>query len=414
MKRSNYGVLFAVLLLALINLSPSNSMKNIAQEEDRDDQMIVPSREQAKDEGKIKVAVQMKHSEFVALQQMNQLFMQNHDFEVELINSELDPTYRKLQSQLELSEAPDVLLINNEWVRHFASQGFLLPTDRYYSGSLNGELLTSALAQNEWNGYMWGVPLDVDPYVLVYNSNALKKLGLTLPPTTQQGWNELIYNFLNQNQIPYLLSYDYNDPYASLTLLWQLTAEPTDGNKLFELTEAVKATFQQLESMRPILLDSEEQSSEKLWKLCYDEKLLFYLTRASEANGRNDKVISIYYPQQSDKPRSLWQHGRSYVVPTQSANAKKAGEWIAAMTSLQDQSRWFQASSHLPVNKSQYSKQLPSWVPSSIGSMKANLLPVYAELPNQMVQYGELTRDFMKSKMNVREYTKRMLKIIKF
>lgn len=397
-------------------MSPSQSLKNIGQEEERDDQIIVPSREQTKDEGTIKVAVQMKHSEFVAMQQMNELFMQSHNFEVELINNEIEPTYNKLQSQLELSEAPDVLLINNEWIRHFASQGFLLPTDRFYSGSLNGELLTSALAQNEWNGYMWGVPLDVDPYVLVYNSTALKKLGFTSPPTTQQDWNKLMYEFGRQEHIPYLLSYDYDDGYAALTLLWQLSPSRSDSNTNtpFELTEAVKGTFQQLESLRPVLLDSKRHSPDKVWKLCYDEKLLFYLTKASEAHGRNDKVISIFYPQQSDKRRSFWQHGRSYVVPTQSVNAKKAGEWIAAMTSLQDQARWFQATSHLPVNESYYIKQLPSWVPSTAGNMKENLLPVYAELPHHMLQYGKLTGDFMRSKINVKEYTKLLSKIIKF
>jgi maltose-binding protein MalE len=386
-------------------------MKNIAQEEDRDDQMIIPSREQAKDEGKIKVAVQMKQSEFVALQQMNELFMQSHDVEVELINSDMDPTYTKLQSQLELSEAPDVLLINNEWVRHFASQGFLLPTDRYYSSSLNRELLTSALAQNEWNGYTWGVPLDVDPYVLVYNSNALKKLGFTSPPSTERDWDKLIHVFQNQDYIPYLLSYDYGDAYAALTLLWQLSPERSEGNIPFELTEGVKGIFQQLESLRPVVLDTKEQSPDKIWKLCYDEKLLFYLTKASEVSGRNDKVISIFYPQQSDKPRSLWQHGRSYVVPTQSANAKKAGEWITTMTSLQDQSRWFHATSHLPVNKSQYMNKLQPWIPNNIITTKANMLPIYAELPQHMLQYGTLTSEFMRSQMNAKRYISLVSKI---
>lgn len=383
----------------------------MGQEEERDDQMIVPSREQAKDEGRIKVAVQMKHSEFIALQQINQLFMKSHNIEVEIINNEIDPTYAMLQTQLELSEAPDVLLINNEWIRYFAAQGFILPTDQYYSGSLNGDLLTNALAQNEWNGYTWGVPLDVDPYVLVYNSSALKNLGFTSPPTTQQEWNKLLYEFQRQEQIPYLLSYDYSDAYAALTLLWQLSPEQTEGNMPFALTEAMKGTFQQLESLRSTFLDSKQHNADKIWKLNYDEKLLFCLTRASEANGRNDKVISIFYPQQSDKLRSMWQHGRSYVVPTQSSNAKKAGEWIAAMTSLQDQSRWFQASSHLPVNKSQYMNKLLPWNPNNIINTKANMLPVYAELPQHMLQYGKLTSEFMRSKMNAKRYMSLISKV---
>lgn len=393
-------------------MSPSQSMKNVGQEEETDEQIILPSHEQAKDEGKITVTVQMGNSEFLALQQMNEVFMQNHDYEVELINNEIEPTYDKLQTQLELSEASDVLLIDNEWVRQFASLGFLLPTDRYFSGSLNGELLSNVLAQNEWNGFTWGVPLDVDPYVIVYNIGALKRLGFTSPPTSEQGWAKLIDDFQKQEFIPYLLSYDYDNPYAALTLLWQLSTSHFEGNEPLEVTDEMKGTFQQLEYLRPKMLDSKGALNDEIWKLSYDEKLLFYLTKASEASGRSDNVLGIFYPQQDAKQRSLWMHGRSFVVPAQSDNAKKAGEWITAMTSLQDQARWFQATSHLPVNKSQYlNKSLPSWIPSSVANAKAGFLPVHAKLPQHMIQYGKMTSDFMRNTMNAKEYSNLIAKL---
>ncbi|MNJ42432.1 hypothetical protein D3C77_374030 [compost metagenome] len=302
--------------------------------------------------------------------------------------------------------------MDNEWVRQFASLGFLLPTDRYFSGSLNGELLSNVLAQNEWNGFTWGVPLDVDPYVIVYNVNALKRLGFTSPPTSGQGWAKLIDDFHKQEYIPYLLSYDYDNPYAALTLLWQLNTSNFEGNALLEVTEGLKGTFQKLEHLRPKVLDSKGALNDEIWKLSYDEKLLFYLTKASEANGRSNNVLGVFYPQQEGKQRSLWMHGRSFVVPTQSDNAKKAGEWITAMTSLEDQARWFQATSHLPVIKSQYmNKSLPTWVPSSIVNAKAGMLPVYAKLPQHMIQYGRITSEFMRNSMNAKEYNDLIAKL---
>lgn len=405
-KRSHYGVLFAVLLLALINLSPSQSMKNMGNEEEADEQIILPSDEQAKDEGKITVAVQMGQSEFVALQQMNEAFLKKHDFEVELINEEIGANYDKFQSQLELSEAPDVFLMDNEWVRSFASQGFLLPTDRYYSGSLNGEILRHVVAQNEWNGYTWGVPFDVDPYVIVYNVNALKRLGLASPPASQLEWTKLIEDFKAQDHIPYLLSYDYDDPYAALTLMWQLSENKFGENISLVLADELKSSIQHIESLRPKMLDSNGDSNDEIWKMCYDEKLLLYITKASEAIGRSDHVLGIVYPQQENKQRSVWMHGRSFVVPAQTNNAKKAGEWITAMTNDLDQSRWFQATSHLPVNKSQYmNKTLPSWIPTAMANTRSDLIPVYGKLPEQMIQYGKFTSQFMKNQINIKEYS---------
>lgn len=156
-KRRNHWLLFAILLLALINLSPSKNSANISNEDVGNAEMIhPPSPEKVQEEGHLKILVQMDEADFTLLQQMNQSYMNTHPIQVELVNIPPEASYSSTELQLELGESPDVLLLDNVWIRRFAAEGYLLPTENYYFGSLTGEVLSSSLAQNEWNSYVWG------------------------------------------------------------------------------------------------------------------------------------------------------------------------------------------------------------------------------------------------------------------
>ncbi|GJM81320.1 hypothetical protein HMSSN139_38160 [Paenibacillus sp. HMSSN-139] len=221
MKRKNHWVLFAILLLALINLSPSEETTLVRPEDRGEAQPVTPPEAQTLQEtGHIQVAVQMNESDFHRLEEMNRQFTVSHPVEVDLVNVPVEESYASFQRQLmKLGESPDILLLDNVWIRRFAAEGYLLPTEGYYSGSLSGEVLSASLIPNEWNGYVWGVPLDVDPYVLVYDADKLKLLGLERPPASADDWNALVSAFKKQHSQPYLLGLDYRDPYAAATLL---------------------------------------------------------------------------------------------------------------------------------------------------------------------------------------------------
>lgn len=408
MKRRNYWVLFAILLLALINLSPSET-STLIRSEDRGESEPVTLQDQLKEQepGKIKVAVQLSDAQFLRLQQMSQKVMEGSHIQVELTNLAEDQDYETIREELELGDSPDILLLGNTWVRRFASGGYLLPTESYYSGSLTGEVLSASLTQNEWNGYVWAVPMDADPYVWVYDPDRLKELGMDFP-LTQAEWKKLINEYLKHQPFPYLLAIDYNDPYAVISLMWQLAERSgtTSVEDLFKPTEGMETTLQQLDLLRPFLVNFHGfGGGEEAWAKLRNGEIALALVRWSEAEQHTYQNIKMAYPA---KDNGMWVDGRSYAVSARSKNIEAAGEWISAMTSQLQQRQWFEMTGNLPVLKTMYYQAarngLPSWLPASLINGKEAPLPVGAELPSSMEKYAVISSAFLNGELALQSY----------
>lgn len=421
MKRKNHWLLFAILLLALINLSPSEETA-LVRSEDRGEAQPVspPEQETLQEPGHIRVAVQMDESDFLQLEQMNREFMDNHRIEVDLVNVPPEETFASFQRRLlKLGESPDVLLLDNVWIRRFAADGYLLPTEVYYSGSLSGEVLSVSLVPNEWNGYVWGVPLDIDPYVYVYDASRLKQLGLKHPPASAEEWNALLTAYKKQPLTPYLLGLDYGDPYAALTLLWQLGGGGQTGGAAspFALTGEMQTALQQLEQIRPSLLhpQSSEKTAAEMWDKFYSGELALILTTASEAKKHQNPRATIWFPEMKPSHPTAWISGRSYAVSSQTENAEAAGQWIAAMTSSLNQPQWYAATGFLPVLKTIYyeaaKNDLPAWVPASLAAGTGAALPAGSELPGQLAEFAQLSDDYLRGSISAKQYRSSLAKI---
>ena len=82
-------------------------------------------------------------------------------------------------------EPPDVARLDIVWVPQFAEMGALEAMDTALpdlSDRLDG-LFPGPLATNFWNGQYWGMPLNTNTQVLLYNAAQFEEAGLT-PPTT--------------------------------------------------------------------------------------------------------------------------------------------------------------------------------------------------------------------------------------
>lgn len=82
-------------------------------------------------------------------------------------------------------------MLDGHSIYDLATRGYLLPVDIYQSvpGSTPLPML---IPQMQWNGYNWGVPLDIDPYVLVYSPERLAGMGVAEVPGSLEQWNELL------------------------------------------------------------------------------------------------------------------------------------------------------------------------------------------------------------------------------
>jgi len=82
----------------------------------------------------------------------------------------------------------DVFVMDVIWPAEFASAGWALPLDRYFTADEQKKFLSAPLAANQYGGQIFGVPLFIDAGLLYYRKDLLAKHKLA-PPRT---WTDLV------------------------------------------------------------------------------------------------------------------------------------------------------------------------------------------------------------------------------
>ncbi len=98
--------------------------------------------------------------------------------------------YNDLQQKLTTSVAggslPDVIRSDIAWVPQYAQLGVFAPLDKLMPDfkSLSKVVYPGSLATNYYKGHYYGLPLDTNTRVLMYNQEALASAGISSPPKT--------------------------------------------------------------------------------------------------------------------------------------------------------------------------------------------------------------------------------------
>ncbi|WP_193726745.1 ABC transporter substrate-binding protein [Paenibacillus guangzhouensis] len=357
-NKRNTLMLFVMLLLILLLLTPMNGVtpnrNTEKREQDTSQVAIAPSGDQAEREEKLTVSVSLEPAQFAVLQSMNQRYMQDHQMVVELSNTYPQDAYHLFAEQSMLGDAADVMLLQSEWVNKFAVSGYLLPVDSYFSGVAASEPLDWLMNQVKWNGYIWGIPKDVDPYILVWNPKLLRELSMDQLPSEREGWINLERYFSKLPNAPYLIAADLNDGYQILSSLRRL-------GSLGEIS-----TF--LESLRPHIYVAEDSAS--LWEMMARGELLAMVTTASAWQQHPNTDLSVESVNPARNGKSFWARSRSFVVSSKSRLEKEAKDWIQAMTTATAQEEVLHETRMLPALKYMYT---PSSLPALHGSMRDRL-----------------------------------------
>ena len=82
----------------------------------------------------------------------------------------------------------DVFLMDVIWPAEFASAGWTLPLDRFFSRLEQSRFLDAPMAANRYRGHTFGVPLFIDAGLLYYRKDLLEKYRKTPP----RHWPELV------------------------------------------------------------------------------------------------------------------------------------------------------------------------------------------------------------------------------
>jgi multiple sugar transport system substrate-binding protein len=97
-----------------------------------------------------------------------------------------DDLHQKLVTAVAGAQLPDLVRADIAWVPELANLGVLeqLDTDMPDFKTLSQETYPGSLATNKWKGHYFGLPLDTNTRVQLYNQEALTKAGISSAPKT--------------------------------------------------------------------------------------------------------------------------------------------------------------------------------------------------------------------------------------
>jgi multiple sugar transport system substrate-binding protein len=88
---------------------------------------------------------------------------------------------------------PDAARLDIAWVSEFADQGALAQMDGNMPGfeEIIEDTFPGPLSTNYWNGHYYGLPLDTNTQVLLWNKSVFEAAGISAPPATMEEFAEV-------------------------------------------------------------------------------------------------------------------------------------------------------------------------------------------------------------------------------
>ena len=112
----------------------------------------------------------------------------NPGIKVEATRYAYDDFKQALLTGIAGGEPPDVARMDIVWVPQFAEMGALEAMDSALPDLADrlDQFFPGPLATNFWNGQYWGMPLNTNTQVLLYNAAQFEEAGLTPPATVEE------------------------------------------------------------------------------------------------------------------------------------------------------------------------------------------------------------------------------------
>lgn len=97
-----------------------------------------------------------------------------------------DAFHRKLVTAIAGGESPDAIRSDIIWVPEFADMGALVPLDQAMSdfNDLKAKVFPGPMASNFYKGHYYGLPLDTNTRVLIWDPASFQSAGLSAAPTS--------------------------------------------------------------------------------------------------------------------------------------------------------------------------------------------------------------------------------------
>lgn len=180
MKKAGY--LLFILILSLSVFAVGCSSKDTAGNDQSNQQQEQP---------KETVTIEFWHTysdseEKIFNEQVIPLFeKQNPNIKVKATRMPYEGLKQQVIAGVAGDAAPDLMRMDIIWVPEFAKMGALMPLDDNEGfAEIKGQLFEGPLATNFYNGKYYGLPLNTNTKVAIYNKGLLSEAGLSEPPKT--------------------------------------------------------------------------------------------------------------------------------------------------------------------------------------------------------------------------------------
>lgn len=118
---------------------------------------------------------------------------ENPDITVEPTRYAYSDFKTALLTAISSGEVPDVARLDIAWVSEFADQGALVQLDGNMPGfeEIIADTFPGPLSTNFWKGHYYGLPLDTNTQVLLWNKSVFEEAGISAPPATMEEFADI-------------------------------------------------------------------------------------------------------------------------------------------------------------------------------------------------------------------------------
>jgi len=99
-----------------------------------------------------------------------------------------------LLTAMSSGDVPDVVRLDIAWVSEFANQDALVQLDGNLPDfdTISAGVFSGPLSTNYWNGHYYGLPLDTNTQVLLWNKSIFEAAGIANPPATMEEFAKVV------------------------------------------------------------------------------------------------------------------------------------------------------------------------------------------------------------------------------
>ncbi|WP_308638896.1 ABC transporter substrate-binding protein [Paenibacillus silvisoli] len=298
----------------------------------------------------LSIAVSMNEAEFKYWQTANEHFHLSHpqiSIVMTNIHDEDADEARKKASQA--GEPFDLMLLDNDRVREFAVQGFLLPVDEIISGDAAADQLEALTSIVKWNGSLWGVPLDCDPLLIVWQKNLLKAAGLMQPPKDIDALKAAIEALQAANPLMTPFNLNTMDPQemAAWIGMFKENSEPAANMSPFTVTQKEQLQFAAQQAAGLYRLSPVQERNQLIGAFAAG-KLLSAVMPWSLYQSLTDEERGLLSVGSTNGP-VVRANGRSFVLSAETERLEEAKEYITEMASSGAQLDRYRSLMRLPA-----------------------------------------------------------------